>query len=396
MKLDVSEDLQKKARQILSFLLHARPRDMTKPWDPELSLAQLLLRPQRLADYIFNEQVLVALLEDERLITGYLGVSGATVTRTHVMAALLAARSTTPHLKATLCGKVSMESRIDGSPTADGWAEFIPPLVDLIQPSHKGFSSYLGSVAYSAIINISAANEAAKSGLISCDVAHGVVRQLRTDTDPELTLSALRLCVNLTKTAMQRQRFVSAGLVETVVDILGADYAYRAETKLRVLMHCASVIGQLANDDHGRRLMTTKMPTLDFLLHLFGTAFEVDPSEPRPPELKLRVVFALKQLSLRDWRVQQRVGLHCIRSLVAELRVREPGAQASIVSSLGTLAAFKPNCTLMVEAGLADVVNAMRDEPHEGVMDRASQLWDFASRTHSRQQQLEQAVLLAS
>ncbi|KFG46142.1 hypothetical protein TGDOM2_249730B, partial [Toxoplasma gondii GAB2-2007-GAL-DOM2] len=66
------------------------------------------------------------------------------------------------------------------------------------------------------------------------------------------------------------------------------------------------------------------------------------------------VVFALKQLSQGRWLVQQRVGKHCIQSLVTELResVSHVDYTTTVLVLLQTLADFKPNCFDMKTAGV--------------------------------------------
>ncbi|KAL8443715.1 hypothetical protein Emed_006621 [Eimeria media] len=158
--------------------------------------------------------------------------------------------------------------------------------------------------------------------------------------------AAVMLLLNLTKLAAHRQKFLAVGGLYPIVDLLMHNYASDFQSKQRLLSTLMGVVGQLANDEDARTDMTERFPVVDFVLFGFHNAGD-------NVEYKTKVLFALKQLSVGRWQVQQRVGKHVICSLVSDLRAT---AAADFVMAALSLLQVKSALTALTATELKYVV----------------------------------------
>ncbi|CBZ56160.1 conserved hypothetical protein [Neospora caninum Liverpool] len=343
----VSQAADRKLREIFAFILHLRPKNMILRWSAEsLRHAKTTLKKR---DYIFNDRVFVPLVE-----CGFMAKlfsKGEEAAYLDLLRVLLLG-ATSLGLKTALCRqilKASGDRREKQS--SEALYTVVPALVNVLR--NKANISARSTVpllnlALSALVNLSAGDARVKEILLETDVYHAIVFVLKTKED-SLMLPCVQLSVNLTKTGAHRQAFISSGAFNLLLDLLMAQYSSLYFHKQKLLACVAGLLGQLANEPKVSQDMVDNYPVLDCLLYMFHAA-------DTTIEFRSKVVFGLKQLSQGRWHVQQRVGKHCIQTLVTELR--ESGSyvdySATVLVLLQVLSDFKPNCFDMKAAGIHD------------------------------------------
>eukprot|EP01071_Lankesteria_metandrocarpae_P015055 Lankesteria_metandrocarpae@DN927_c0_g1_i1.p1 len=353
----VSAAARKKLDAVLEFLLHMRPNDMTKPFDNGV-FRKKIADGSGFSDYSFNDSVLAILFETEYVskLFPQQGGEGAYVA---VMGLFLMSPTSSLSLKTAICKQVLEATRYEL------FEDLLPSIANLVKPSTGAYHPILASYATAVLVNLSASKSHVKSMLLNAGVAPVAVQHLRSEDEDTVQLT-LKLCVNLTKNSTHRQRFASAGIVSTLVDMLVREHDTPHENKYESLGVIVALLGQLANDNDTRDLLVVKYPVMECVLYLYHNV-------PAQVDLKTKTMFCLKQLAGAGWQARQRIGKHVIPSLLTNLRSQNDGT--FIVTALALLQAlcqFKPNC---VDANDASAQEALQDLmsrlPTDVIVDRA-------------------------
>ncbi|KEP60787.1 UNVERIFIED_CONTAM: hypothetical protein HHA_249730 [Hammondia hammondi] len=341
----VSQPADRKLREIFAFILHLRPKNMILRWSADsLRHAKTTLKKR---DYVFNDRVFVSLVD-----CGFMAklfAKGEEAAYLDLLRVLLLG-ATSQGLKTALCRQILKASgdRREAQ-SSEALYTVVPALVNVLRNKvnmSAGSTVSLLNLALSALVNLSAGDLRVKEILLETDVYHAIVFVLKTKEE-SLQLPCVQLSMNLTKTGAHRQAFISSGAFNLLLDILMAQYCSLYIHKQKLLACVAGLLGQLANETKVAQDMVDNYPVVDCLLYMFH-------APDTTIEFRSKVVFALKQLSQGRWLVQQRVGKHCIQTLVTELResVSHVDYTTTVLVLLQTLAEFKPNCFDMKAAGV--------------------------------------------
>jgi len=256
----LTEESYKKAYAAFQFLLHLRPRDMTKPF-LEVSLA-MQMKDKNLSQWMFNDRVMLAILSTD-FLKKQIG-KGRDADFFRCLANLLEADCGVT-LKAYIC-RIFMEMRAHPETKSNGDTSadliVVPAMLSLL----KSGGVFLAIYASAALVNLSSGNQAVKMVLMAEGMAKTAVRNMQ-GKDDDLSYYTLMLLVNLTKEPHNRSVIASAGLIPLLYDILTSSYsqvrpakkrqgsqgaALGSIAKERLLTQTCIVIGQFCNDDRFR------------------------------------------------------------------------------------------------------------------------------------------------
>mmetsp|Transcript_12311 Transcript_12311/g.28837 ORF Transcript_12311/g.28837 Transcript_12311/m.28837 type:complete len:882 (-) Transcript_12311:53-2698(-) len=300
----ITQEGENKIMEILSFLLHIRPRDMAKPWSGK-DIKTLLIGPS-FSESMFNDRVMQVLVE-----LGYIrkvfapdrpkNVHEITREYAQILRNLLGSRASSTNLKASICRQIIAMSKDAGQSL-----ELCPGLLDLLRPG----GLFLATYATAALVNLSQANDTVKNFLIKEGIAHIVLQQLKSKDD-DLVLYTLVLLVHLTKSVHHRLALKQANIMPVLNENLTAAYA-SVRYKRRIVTELCSVIGQMCNDDETRKGVCEQYQVLECLLYVFENT-------PEATTLKSKVLFALKQLCANSQDQKEQVGTRVIKTIVTEL-----------------------------------------------------------------------------
>ncbi|PFH38049.1 hypothetical protein BESB_003900 [Besnoitia besnoiti] len=333
--VDVAAD--KKLREVFAFLLHLRPKNMLLRWSPDsLKYAKTTLKKR---DYTFNDRVFVPLVDCGFMAKLFSkGEENAYLDLLRVL--LLGTTSLT--LKTVLCKQILKASadRRDAQ-SSEALYTVVPALVSVLSSKNNavsGSSVSLFHLALSSLVNLSAGDVRVKEILLEANVYNAVVFVLNLKEET-LLLPSIQLCLNLTKTGAHRQAFIASGAFNLVLDILMAQYSSLYFHKQKLLACVAGLLGQLANESKASQDMVENYPVLDCFLYMFH-------AQNTTLEFRSKVVFGLKQLAQGRWQVQQRIGKHCIQTLIKDLRecANHTDYTTTVLVLLQVLTDFKPNC----------------------------------------------------
>eukprot|EP00929_Paragymnodinium_shiwhaense_P101880 TRINITY_DN65076_c0_g1_i1.p1 TRINITY_DN65076_c0_g1~~TRINITY_DN65076_c0_g1_i1.p1 ORF type:complete len:938 (-),score=240.00 TRINITY_DN65076_c0_g1_i1:79-2892(-) len=375
-------------QHIIAYLLHVRPKDLTKPFDSskdiDYHLGCLLIGDDV---YTFNDRVMQGLLE-----LGYLrkmlpvpdGSPGA-MSRDFAMllSRLLTSNVSSVDLKAAICRLIVKEKDTEqGSSLCAG-------LIEVLKSPQTGI--FLATYACAALVNLSQAQEVVKNRIMHLGVAPICVRHLQSKDD-DLVLYCLMLLVHLSKYDHHRQMLKEVEVVAVLTDLLIGSYG-AVRYRRRVLMEIASVLGQMCNDEEIRTDLVENTPVVDCLLAVFDSAHSIRGAH-RDASLQLasKVIFALKQLCVNSPHTKEQVGMKVLKTLIDGLRVprnldnRDWAVNAVLLLIL--LAISKTCCELMVEAGW--------EEAHRVLLHSALGTLDVTrDRLYQIDQRVEQATKAA-
>lgn len=334
-------------QDVLEFLLHVRPRDdWSKGFtDPgRVGLHQLLMEPDRFAQYSFNENIMYQLLAESYIATEWKkrSANGDGDTYESLLANLVVKDHVGVGLRTMILRQI-LDS-LGGVKSREAEAAFektAPVLVPALVQVLKGSNQLLMSYATAALVNLTSGRENMKTLLVGMQVLTRCVHQLKIKHD-ELTLYTLYLLVNLTKTPHHRHIAVKEGVVPVLVDVLTS--SYQNLRKQKILAEVASVIGQLCNDAETRNLISGSFPVLPCLLWVN------DGAQPNT-KLKTKLLFALRQLCTVAVN-KIKVGTHAIPLLLDELRLvnfNYDECASNLILLLLSLATINSNALLMAE-----------------------------------------------
>ncbi|CAK8999981.1 unnamed protein product [Durusdinium trenchii] len=362
----LTEEHYKKAYAAFLFLLHLRPRDLTKPFH-EVSLAQQM-KDKNLSQWMFNDRVMLAVLSTD-FLKKQIG-KGRDADFFRCLANLLEAGCGVT-LKAYIC-RLFMEMRAQPEAKAkdeDVSADLIvvPSMLSLL----KSGGNFLAVYASAALVNLSSGNQAVKMILMGQGMAKTAVRNIQSKDD-DLSYYTLMLMVNLTKEPHNRSVIASAGLIPLLYDILTSSYSQVRPAKKRQTMQSAAlgsiakerlltqtciVVGQFCNDDRFREQFIDMYPhTVKCLLYIFTTV-------SFGSFLSSKTMFALKQLCASRNDQKHHIGTHAIPHLIDSLSDKEAEKPTECIYQslllLIMLSGLQTNTELMYREGLIQVLEEL-------------------------------------
>jgi len=369
----MTEESNKKGMTAFLFMLHLRPRDMSKNFTEVSMMHQM--KENNLSQWMFNDRVMLAVLSTD-FLKKQIG-KGREADFFKCLGNLLESSCGT-NLKAYVC-RLFMELRgqapIPGQRnTEDGSSNLIvvPALLSLLRSE----SIFLATYASAALVNLSNGNQSVKMVLMAHNMASLAVKSIEAKDD-ELGYYTLMLMVNLTKEPHSRQVIASAGLIPMLYDILTSSYhqvrpavppeggaakaALGSIAKERLLTQAAIVIGQFCNDDGSREQFIDMYPhTVKCMMYIFTTA-------QLGGTLSNKVMFALKQLCAGNNAQKNQIGSHAIPHLVEGLGDKEVEKTPEFVYQslllMTMLSGLPTNCELMAKSGAVEILRELSKNP---------------------------------
>eukprot|EP00918_Siedleckia_nematoides_P013793 GHVU01029996.1.p1 GENE.GHVU01029996.1~~GHVU01029996.1.p1 ORF type:complete len:746 (+),score=170.30 GHVU01029996.1:106-2238(+) len=343
-------------RRLMAFFLHIRPIDLSLVYE-ERPLSSMLADSTFASTYSYNHRVFSAFFD-----IGYVAKlfsKGQELDYVRLMGFLLESRCSPLSIKAAICRRVLQATT--NVEQQQPFLALLGPMMGLVRPLSGTYSTFLSTYAMAVLVNLCAYNDEVKTILVNADVASTCVSELKQRSD-ESAKHACTLAINLTKKDEHRAKFISAGLVPQLVDVLNDHYQeVGVPEKAKLLSHVLAVIGQLINDDNMRDEVCSVYPVLDYALYIFHNAYDW--------EVKTRATFCLRQLCLHGWQVRQRVGKHCMRPLVKSLQEAESRSYlATVLSLLMQICLYRPNCYDLVNCFVLDALHDVEIEAKEEVI----------------------------
>eukprot|EP00922_Rhytidocystis_sp_ex-Travisia-forbesii_P003951 GHVS01005725.1.p1 GENE.GHVS01005725.1~~GHVS01005725.1.p1 ORF type:complete len:452 (+),score=44.13 GHVS01005725.1:297-1652(+) len=322
-------------REILSFLLHLRPRDMTLPYSGVSIISQVEDVAGFERSVIFNPHILKVYLD-----IGFVAKmfpKGNEGSYLKLLAVLLKSSASPVNLKTAVCRQI-LQAASAQLVSADVFAPLIPALIDVVsRRAAPGSSSYLSVFALASLVKLSLSSIPVKNMLINLGVSTMVANIVKS-RDDDLTEHGLTLVVNLTEDTAHKQRFLATGILYTLIDILLIEYNSLHHQKQRLLLLIVTIIGQLATDDQSRDLLCERFPGIDCLLYMFHTS-------QSGSEYKHKVLICLTQLSRHNWQTRQRIGKHTITGTITDIRRTVDATKLTVLLQfLQAMSLYKPNC----------------------------------------------------
>mmetsp|Transcript_15049 Transcript_15049/g.33123 ORF Transcript_15049/g.33123 Transcript_15049/m.33123 type:complete len:869 (+) Transcript_15049:146-2752(+) len=362
----LTKQSQQRVADVLHFLLHIRPKDMSLPFS-WTTIEQLLHEPN-FRDYSFNDRVMQALLEfgwiSRRLARAEKGHGrvtsrgepGMSIELAKLLALLLLADVSSTSLKAAICRQIMSSARSQ---------ERFPVLVPALMETLRSSNNYLKTYATVTLVNMSGGQGPLKNALMRLGVAPLCIQHL-TAKDDDLTRYTLALLTNVTKSVHHRQILRDHGVIPILMDLL-----FRHHTppfKHQVLSELVSVIGQLCNDQAAWSVICE--PGWLVVVRLMQVFHGAQPGT----RLRSKTMFALKQLCAQpeSGKNRLRVG-EAIPSIIAELSEAAQTAGAAgegppaidldcatnAILLLLALSLSWENCLVMQRCGSEDVLSQL-------------------------------------
>lgn len=319
----LGEANRKTCMSALSFLLHARPQDMSMAWT-DGNLTVTLCDP-KFKDYVFNDRVMHCILSTEWLKKQFGRQKESEYYQ--CLARLLDHRGSTT-LIAFICRTI-MDAKNDKSFHKDEQAlnTMLLPLMDLMATG----GVFLATYAAAALVNLSSGEEQVKIMLVRNGIASLCVDKVKVKDD-DLLCYVLMLMVNLTKETNKRTVFKERGLLPLLYELLTSSYHFcnphresvskggsapstggTAALKEKILVNVAALIGQFCNDSQVRdKFLTSYTGTRNCLVYMYEKAQHGGP-------LACKSLFALRQLCGASSENLTYVGQHLIPHLVRKL-----------------------------------------------------------------------------
>lgn len=370
----LAEEAAKKAQSSFLFMLHLRPRDMTKPY-LEVSPVQQL-KEKNISQWMFNDRVMLAILSTD-LLKKQIG-KGRDADFFLCLSNLLEA-SCGVNLKAYIC-RLFMELQLGaGDAGAAAISEdtnlmVVPALLSLLNSG----GLFLATYASAALVNMSNGNQSVKRVLMGHNMATLAVRNINSKDD-DLGYYTLMLMVNLTKEPHNRSIIASAGLMPCLYDILTSSYhqvrpakgkddegglsnaALGSLAKERLLTQVAIVIGQFCNDDGFREQFIDMYPhTVKCMLYIFTTT-------TLGSTLSNKVMFALKQLCASRNDQKHVIGSYAIPHLLEGLSSPDTEKNSDFIYQslvfLTMMSGLTTNVELMFKFDLINVLQELKTLP---------------------------------
>eukprot|EP00928_Gymnodinium_smaydae_P081060 TRINITY_DN64637_c0_g1_i1.p1 TRINITY_DN64637_c0_g1~~TRINITY_DN64637_c0_g1_i1.p1 ORF type:complete len:885 (-),score=115.90 TRINITY_DN64637_c0_g1_i1:122-2776(-) len=274
----LTEDSQIELVELLTFMLHIRPRDMKQTF---FSMrVQGYVDAENFEDYTFNERVMQSLIElgwVAKMLSPTAGAGELGSDYALFLNRILTTPIASVSLKASACREIMKVKHIQPH-----LLTLVPALVNVLSDS----SSYLKTYATATVVNISGVAEVAKNMLVTTDNI-AIFRSHLRSTDDALLHYTLVLLTMLSKTAHHRTRLHECGISSTLVDLIS--YYSSRDCKPHILAEMCSVIGQLCNDEAIWTSICGSGDVMTCFLRIF------DAASPRTV-LQSKVMFTLRQL----------------------------------------------------------------------------------------------------
>mmetsp|Transcript_69880 Transcript_69880/g.138288 ORF Transcript_69880/g.138288 Transcript_69880/m.138288 type:complete len:913 (+) Transcript_69880:141-2879(+) len=364
---------RKKLEEILTFLLHLRPKDLKKKWEAKTLPNQMMAMGMLGSDEppescIFNDRVMQVLLEmgflKKNVFPAQAHDEGSmSMAYVHLLKNLMMCEAASVNLKASICRQIVAERE------AEHGCALCMGLLELMR---RG-GLFLATYACAALVNLSQAKEEVKNFLVYHGIAAICLQQLQSKDD-DLMLYTLMLLVHLTKYANHRQSMNDAKLVPQLFEILVASYNV-LQYKRRILTELCSVLGQMCNDEETRKSICQNYPKcIECLIQIFQTAQEL-PGDRKAGEVlpststKIisKVMFALKQLCANDRKNKEHVGgFVCkpvIKDLINKNNLVHQDWATNALTLLLLLAVSANNCMNMKDSGWDHAYNSLTASP---------------------------------
>mmetsp|Transcript_38985 Transcript_38985/g.84860 ORF Transcript_38985/g.84860 Transcript_38985/m.84860 type:complete len:881 (+) Transcript_38985:160-2802(+) len=281
---------RQRIEEVISFILHLRPKDMTRAYVP-MDIRELLHDPKALLDYTFNERIMQSLLEwgwlAKRLSNSTEGYDSISLDYAKLLSQLLMLGSVSVNLKAAICRQLMAVSK----GRHQHFSVILPALVGTLH--HH--SLYLKTYATVTLVNMTGGEgkETAQNTVMGMDVTPICIEHIRAAVDDDLTRYTLLLLTNLSKSAHHRNVMQHHGAMKVVKQMLSNCPAM--PSKFEMLAELVSVIGQFCNDDTMWHEFCDGVGSggADRLLELFY-------SSPPGSKLRSKMMFALRQVCSRQ------------------------------------------------------------------------------------------------
>ncbi|CDJ26822.1 hypothetical protein, conserved, partial [Eimeria acervulina] len=182
----------------------------------------------------------------------------------------------TAGFRASVCKQILKASALSTKKNTTLLHCILPALVQTIQAKEavsSGSTMPLLHLCAASLVNLSAGDPRTKEILLEGGVHSACLTLLKTK-EANVVLAALLLLLNLTKLAAHRQKFLAAGGLYPIVDLLMHNYASDLPDRRALLSALMGVVGQLANDEEARADLIDRFPVVDFVLYAFHTAGE--------------------------------------------------------------------------------------------------------------------------
>jgi len=372
-----SKPNRNKIHEALLFMLHIRPKDLTKPWK-NLEVRQLLLTPGFFEDFQFSDHVMQALLELGWLAKQFaepMGEEKLSLEFTTFLAKLLVSEMSSASMKFALCRTIT--SACTGPMHL---SILVPAVMSILSQRNIHLKTY----ATVTLVNMTSSNEAVKDLILQMNAQNNLVQHLQF-RDDDLVYYTLTLLTNMSKTSTHRQILSHSGVVEHLTKVLSA--LPPTAQKQRLIAELAGTLGQFCNDEEIWHKITSDRHVLERLMELLFAS-------PHGSRMRSRIMFVLRQYCNRHHSTaaafREEVG-QATPALVEELRglVETKGLSSSngqgldcavsAVLLLSTLSLSGKNAAAMRANNFQPVLAKLKVSPLfklDAVREELGKLWD--------------------
>mmetsp|Transcript_89645 Transcript_89645/g.159208 ORF Transcript_89645/g.159208 Transcript_89645/m.159208 type:complete len:852 (-) Transcript_89645:87-2642(-) len=365
-----------KIQEALLFMLHIRPKDLTKPWKP-LEIRQLLLTPGFFQDYQFSDLVMQATLELGWLAKQFaepMGEERLSLEFTVFLAKLLVSDMSSVNLKTAICRSIT--SSCSGPMHL---SILVPAIMSILNQRNIHLKTY-GTVT---LVNMTAAHESVKDLILTMNAHHSLVQHLQF-RDDDLVYYTLTLLANMSKTTTHRLILSQSGVVEHLTKLLTA--LPPTPQKHRLIAELAGTLGQFANDEDIWTKMTSDRHTFERIQELLLAA-------PPGTRMRSRIMFVLRQYCNRpnniSAKLREDVGQAIpvlvldLHNLVESKKLSHGNSEAldcavNAVLLLSTLSLSSQLCKEMRKANFQPVLAKLRISPLyklDATREKLGKLW---------------------
>lgn len=310
----LKEDNQKRASSLILFMLHIRVRHMKHEY-VEANRTQLRHicihgtfdnscpydQPDKLKHYMFNEAVLMALLNTEYIKKSVFSVE--TLPDYYKFLTKLILGGCSVEMKVFVCRMFVEIPNLRQAVKEDALMTMVPTFTELL----CGNNAYLATYACAVLVNFSCGDDFMKTRLIASGIAESISKQIRSKDD-DLACYVLMLLANLTKENDHRFVMYEAEMPVKIYDMLTSTYQQAASAtsgvltmpgagnnnKIRILTQLCIIIGQFCNDPPQLKRFAQEFDhTVPCLVFVLSSAVVASP-------LAVKAIFALKQLCIHS------------------------------------------------------------------------------------------------
>lgn len=211
---------EQRIKQIIYYLLHIRPTDMTQRFAGMTVLELLYVPSSSFGHYTFNDRVMHSLIElrwIERCFPTHQQDADARMSTEYAkfLARILMSKASSTSCKVSVCRQI-----IAGHQKEPDYESLIPALIFSMGYGNLHMTTY----AIVVLINMSEGKDLVKDMMIQRGVAPKCTEHLRS-SDDSLTQYTLVLVANLAKSNHHREAIIKCGVVKVLNDLLLKCYA---------------------------------------------------------------------------------------------------------------------------------------------------------------------------